>query len=105
MPLTKDKAKFIHVRHHSAVYGVRTFTVAYHLDEATNRFYAGFAYCSLKDSYDRKKGSALALQRLNAGLEGQEISHEYFLPLSDVTLFVEPAALREFAVMWGYRFA
>jgi hypothetical protein len=59
----------------------------------------------LKDNYNRKQGADLALARLNAGLAGEPIGHEYFLPVSDVTLFLDGRALREFAVAWGERFA
>lgn len=99
--LTKAQAKFIHVRHGYRRAGLREFTVAYHQDEVSGQFFAAFAYCSLKDHYDRKLGSSLALERLNAGMAGDLSDHQLYLPISDVTFFTEPKALRAFAVQWG----
>lgn len=101
--LTKAQAKFIHFREGEGVF--RSFTVAYHLDEATGQFHAGFAFCSKKDNYDRKKGAALALERLNFGLEGVTMRADHYLPISDVTFFTDARALRAFAVTWALQFA
>lgn len=101
--LTKAQAKFIHFREGNGI--IRDFTVAYHLDEATGQFFAGFAYCSKKDNYDRKLGALLSLGRLNDGMNGVLLPNEQFLPVSDVTFFTDGRALRQFAVTWALQFA
>lgn len=102
----EQNVRFIHVRNpEKSLYPFREFTVAYFYDQTAGQFFAGFAYCSRKDNYVRKAGAALAKARLIAGMFPEtetELDKAFYLPISDVTLFNTPAALRQFAVNWGF---
>lgn len=95
------EVRFVHVRDGLKEFGIREFTVAYHYNAADNTFFAAFAYCSLKDSYNRKVGNAIALKRLTDGMEGNLQDEKLYLPIHNQTLFTHPRGLMQFAVNWG----
>ena len=101
-----NQVRFVHCRNPNAkLAGMREFTIAYEYDPVANTFFAGFAYCSLKDNYSKKVGNAKALERLQAGVLGGEVGREYYLPIHNATLFNTHSEMRQFAVTWGLQFA
>jgi hypothetical protein len=100
--------RFCHVRAESDITILmnqkREFTVAYDYNPATNEFFAAFAYCSLKDPYNRKIGNQIAANRLAAGMNGQELESQYYLPIHNATLFNSHREMLQFAIVWGKQF-
>lgn len=92
--------KYIHKRIHQQLkcHGFKEFTVAY--TTIGDKVYAGFAFCSLKDNYNKKVGREYALSRLEQLIQGGPV--DQFTTKIPVEMFGnDMGALTKMLVMIG----
>jgi hypothetical protein len=92
--------KYIHKRVHPQLkaYNFKEFTVAY--TTIGDKVYAGYAFCSLKDNYNKKVGREYALARLEQLIQGVPVDN--FTTKVPVEMFGnDNAALTKMLVMIG----